>query len=315
MPINEGSIRIGTRGSELALWQADHVADLLRAAYPDMTVERVIISTKGDEVIDKPLPEIGGKGLFTAELERALLEGDIDCAVHSLKDLPTDDAAGLIVGAMPERAPVEDVLVSRKHIKLDDLPQGAVIGTSSLRRAAQLLAYRDDLVIRDIRGNVPTRIKKVQDPDGPYDATVLAHAGVTRLGLTEHVSEVFTPQVMLPAPGQGAIGIQIRDEDASRELFAAIDHQVTRLTTLAERAFLNRLEGGCSVPVASHAQLRMGDHMDLFGRVVSVDGKQVVLSHRVQMVRDDESAHALGVLVAEDVLREGADEILAEVRA
>ncbi|RME63951.1 MAG: hydroxymethylbilane synthase, partial [Caldilineae bacterium] len=200
------TVRIGTRGSALARWQTDHVAALLREAWPALQVDIQVIRTRGDRVLDTPLPLVGGKGLFTAELEHALRSGAIDFAVHSLKDLPTEDAPGLTVGAIPARAPVQDVLISREGMDLDHLPPGATIGTSSRRRAAQLLHHRPDLHILDIRGNVDTRIRKTLDPNGPYDATILAQAGLERLELLEGLPAHVLPfQVMLPAPGQGAL--------------------------------------------------------------------------------------------------------------
>jgi len=216
-------IIVGTRRSDLALWQTHHVIDSLKNAYDDLTAEVVVISTKGDEILDKPLPEIGGKGLFTEALEAALRAKEIDIAVHSLKDLPTQNPPGITVGAVPARADVRDVLVSRDGHTLDTLPQGATVGTSSRRRQAQLLAYRPDLRLIDIRGNVPTRIEKTLNPDGPYDATVLAKAGVDRLQLAEHISQVLPLNIMLPAPGQGALGIQCRDDEATKTFASAVD--------------------------------------------------------------------------------------------
>lgn len=305
------TIRIGTRKSKLALWQANYVKGLLSTAYPTATVELITFVTKGDKVLDKSLPAIGGKGLFTAELERSLLKGEIDCAVHSLKDLPTDNPDGLVVGAIPERAPVEDVLISRSGAKLDDLPEGAVIGTSSLRRAAQLRHHRPDLKIIDIRGNVPTRIKKALDPDGPYDATVLARAGVERLGLHDQITEVLSLELMLPAPGQGAIGIQCRDSADALALFAPIDHAPTRHAVTAERAFLNQLEGGCSVPVAAYATVQ-ADDLHLSGRVIAVDASRMIAQENRGRATE---ADPLGRTLADQAAEQGAREILAEVKA
>jgi hydroxymethylbilane synthase len=304
------TIRIGTRGSKLARWQATYIHDLLAAHYPEKTIETVIFTTKGDKILDKSLPSIGGKGLFTEELEQAMLAEEIDCAVHSLKDLPVDNPTGLTVGAIPPRAPVEDVLVSRSEEKLLDLPENAVIGTSSLRRAAQIKAVRPDIQIIDIRGNVPTRINKALDPDGPYDATVLAHAGVTRLELTEHISEVLTLDTMLPAPGQGAIGVQCRDDAASLAIFAPLVHEVTRASVVAERLFLSGLGGGCAVPVAAYGVVD-GDTLRLMGRVGAPDGGTVIT------VRGEAPLAAAGDLaksLAQQAIAEGADAILAEVR-
>ena len=309
------TIRIGTRGSQLALWQSNHIADLLRRAYPEREVELVVMTTKGDKILDQSLPSIGGKGLFTEELEAALLRGDIDCAVHSLKDLPTDNPPGLVVGAIPERAPIEDVLVSKGKRSLADLPQGATVGTSSRRRAAQLLRQRPDLHIIDIRGNVPTRIRKALDPDSDYDATVLAHAGVMRLGLTEHITQILSLDVMLPAPGQGAIGIQTRTDNA--DLFAPLTDWQTRLAVTAERTFLNKLGGGCAVPVAAHTVLD-GDTLRFRGRVNDVDGgKQIEVTRTANAQADSHAlsiAAAIGRSAAEEAIQQGANEILAELK-
>ncbi|MGJ3239877.1 MAG: hydroxymethylbilane synthase [Anaerolineae bacterium] len=307
-------IRIGTRASDLALWQAHHVADLLRHHHPDADVELVTFTTKGDTILDQSLPSIGGKGLFTEELERALLDGRIDCAVHSLKDLPTQNPDGLIVGAVPERAPLGDVLISKHRLPLHDLPQGATVGTSSLRRAAQIRRVRPDVTIIDIRGNVPTRIDKALADDSPYDAIVLAQAGVTRLELTAHISEVLALDVMLPAPGQGAIGIQTRTDNIA--LFAPLIHLPTLLTVTAERAFLRRLEGGCSVPVASMGTYRK-THLHLIGRVASVDGQQWIEVQREMTLTENALADAstLGRSTADDAIAQGAEAILAEVKA
>jgi hydroxymethylbilane synthase len=309
------TIRIGTRASKLALWQSNHIADLLRRTYPEREVELVVMTTKGDKILDQSLPSIGGKGLFTEELEAALLRGDIDCAVHSLKDLPTDNPPGLVVSAIPERAPIEDVLVSKGQRSLADLPQGATIGTSSRRRAAQLLRQRPDLHIIDIRGNVPTRIRKALDPDSDYDATVLAHAGVMRLGLTEHIAQILSLDVMLPAPGQGAIGIQTRTDNA--DLFAPLIDWQTRLAVTAERTFLNKLGGGCAVPVAAHTVLD-GDTLRFRGRVNDVDGrKQIEVTRTANAQADSHAltiAAAIGRSAAEEAIQQGANEILAELK-
>ncbi len=298
--------RLGTRGSRLARWQTDHVAELLRAAHPGLTVEVVVIHTRGDRVLDTPLPLIGGKGLFTAELETALREGHIDAAVHSLKDLPTDMPAGLALGAIPPRGPVQDVLVSRGGYTLDALPSGATVGTSSRRRAAQLLHRRPDLHILDIRGNVDTRVRKTLDPEGPYTATVLAQAGLTRLGLDAGTPAPLPVDVMLPAPGQGALAVQCRDDAASRALLAPIDHRETRAAVHAERAFLAGLGGGCAVPVAALATLR-GEALHLQGRVLSVDGRTCI---HVEITGSPDAAEALGQALAQEALARGAARLL-----
>jgi hydroxymethylbilane synthase len=314
------TIKIGTRGSELALWQAHHVADLLRAAYPDTTVEIVTFTTKGDKILDKSLPEIGGKGLFTEELERALLAGEIDCAVHSLKDLPTEQPTGLVIGAVPKRAAVEDVLISKHNLTLDKLPQGAKIGTSSLRRAAQLRHYRSDFQIIDIRGNVPTRIAKALNPDGEYDAIVLAQAGVERLGLMDKVTQIIPLEIMLPAPGQGAIGVQCQDSQPAIQLFSKINHDETRIFVEVERAFLNTLGGGCAVPVAAFAHIERRHfgqpRWELYGRVCAVNGTKIIDVRKFFecAIRPTIDPLERGKNLAEQAIEKGADKILAEVK-
>ncbi|NDJ61409.1 MAG: hydroxymethylbilane synthase [Chloroflexi bacterium] len=314
-------IRIGTRASNLARWQTDHVAALLRQQHPTLEPTIQVISTKGDEILDQALPLIGGKGLFTEALENALRGGDIDCAVHSLKDLPTEDAPGLVVGAIPDRADVRDVIVSRDHRPLADLPEGATVGTSSRRRAAQLLHRRPDLNIIDIRGNVETRIKKVFADDTPYDATLLAYAGVARLGLSQHIAEVLPLELMLNAPGQGALGIQCRTDADAATIFAPLNHIGTRLAAEAERAFLAGLGGGCSVPVAAFAH-EDGDTLHLHGRVIAVDGGKLIdVKGQVTFAPDaDDSArttHALKLAqnLANQARAQGADAILAGLEA
>ncbi len=305
------TVRIGTRGSVLARWQTDYVADLLRQAHPNLSVEIEIFTTRGDKVLDTPLPLIGGKGLFTAELEAALHEGRIDFAVHSLKDLPTENPAGLTVGAIPERAPVADVLVSRESFTIENLPHGAQIGTSSRRRAAQLKFKRPDLTMIDIRGNVGTRLDKAHDPDGDYDAILLAHAGLTRLGHDHVITQVLPLDLMLPAPGQGAIGVQCRNEAESLEILDAINHQPTALAVKAERAFLAGLGGGCSVPIAAYAHLE-NDELHLTGRVSAVDGSQQIEVKAVLVLADvtDEAVLQLGQELSQEALAQGADAIL-----
>ncbi len=303
-------IRIGTRRSALALWQTHHVADLLRAAHVDLEITVVPFTTRGDEVLDKALPAIGGKGVFTDALEAALLEGAIDYAVHSLKDLPTDDTAGLMVGAVPARADVRDTLISRHRLALDALPPGAVIGTSSRRRAAQVRMMRPDVQTMDIRGNVGTRIDKALAPDSPYDAIVLAHAGLLRLGLTHHITQIFAPEQMLPAPGQGALAVQCRAEAASRALLEPIHHAEAALCVTAERAFLAALGGGCSLPVAAYAQVRAG-MLHLMGRVCSLDGGRVIDVQGTAPASEAAQAAALGAQVAHDASAQGAARLIA----
>jgi hydroxymethylbilane synthase len=295
---------IGTRGSALARWQTDWISARLTAAWPDLTCSSKLFQTSGDKILDKPLPEIGGKGLFTEELENALRAGEIDVAVHSLKDLPIDDAPGLTIGAIGEREDPRDVLISRHYPTLASLPPGARVGTSSLRRSAQLLAARPDLKILSLRGNVDTRLRKaMQGAHGAdeYDAIVLAAAGVLRLGFSSHIAEYLSFDVMLPSPGQGALAVQCREDDeATCALLRPIDHAPTRSAVLAERAFLNGLGGGCSAPVAAYAQ---ANH--LVGLVASKDGQCVI---RVSGVGDDPTA--LGNELSRQALSQGAGELL-----
>ena len=307
------TITIGTRGSQLALWQAHTIADLIRSNYEDVNVELRIFTTRGDKILDKALPEIGGKGLFTEELEMALRDGEIDCAVHSLKDLPTEHVDGIHIGAIPKRGAFEDVLVSKNKVPLSELPQGATIGTSSLRRKAQLLNVRNDLNIIDIRGNVPTRIEKLQADNSPYDAIVLARAGVERLELGQHITEILSDPIMLNAPAQGAIGIQCREEPDSMAFFSPLMDLQTWLAVTAERAFLQMLGGGCSLPVAAYARID-NSTLYLHGRVTAVDGSaQIDVHNKVGLIRESniiESASQLGAKTAQEALEQGATAIL-----
>ncbi|MFN2106745.1 MAG: hydroxymethylbilane synthase [Candidatus Promineifilaceae bacterium] len=267
-------LTIGTRKSQLALWQTNHVRKELLAAWPELAFAVRTFTTTGDQVLDRPLPAIGGKGLFTEALESALRSGEIDIAVHSLKDLPVADPPGLTVGAVLSRADVRDILISRAGFDLQTLPPGAVVGTSSLRRQAQLLAARPDLEVRSIRGNVETRIRKVME--GQYDAAVLASAGVQRLGLNDHEGRLLSLNEMLPAPGQGALAVQCRaaDED-SLALLAAINDEAVRSAVTAERSFLYALGGGCAVPVAAYAQAT-DEGWQLQGLVADPAGRPLV---------------------------------------
>ena len=292
-----------TRPSALARWQTARVIQLLQAAHPGLECREHIITTTGDRVIDRPLPEIGGKGLFTAELEDALLSGKVDAAVHSLKDLPVEDTPGLAIGAIPEREATQDVLVTVDRLKLSDLPEGARVGTCSIRRTAQLLAQRPDLTILPLRGNVDSRVRKMLN--GEYDAIVLAQAGLTRLGLQSHIGEVFPLNVMLPAPGQGALAVQCRaDDEDTLKLLVSIHDPLIAAAVDAERAFLSSLGGGCSLPVAAFAQKNNGTII-LTGAVISPDGKQAI---RLSAV--DSDPHKLGQRLAQLVLERGAAELL-----
>lgn len=300
------TITIGTRGSSLAMWQTEHIASLLTAAWPGLTCLTQQFTTAGDRTIDRPLPEIGGKGLFTAELEAALLDGLIDLAVHSLKDLPVESPPGLMLGAIVGRGDARDALVTRDSCDLAKLAERAVIGTSSLRRRAQLLAARPDLDIRSIRGNVETRIMKVLN--GEYDAAVLAVAGLTRLGLDSHIAERLPLAVMLPAPGQGALAVQCRvDDDRTRHLLAALDNVSVRACVTAERDFLSALGGGCATPVAAYAQPASASILHLEGLIASTDGSQIL---RLEAHGID--PHVLGNELAARAIDQGAREILAD---
>lgn len=307
------TIRIGTRRSKLALWQANHIAELIAGHHPQARVEIREFSTRGDANPTAPLPDIGGKGLFTETLERALRDGEIDCAVHSLKDLPTLEAAGLIIGAIPQRADPRDALVSRTAGCLADLPPGARIGTGSLRRRAQLLALRPDLVVVPIRGNIPTRVGLLDDAERQLDAIVVAAAGLIRLGMGERIRQTFEPAQMLSAAGQGALALQCRAETAARNFFAPLNDPATVLAVTAERAFLSGLEGGCSLPVGAYASIRSA-RLRLQGRVIAIDGSQQLDLHgeaalslkRASLV----GARKLGADLAERALEQGAGRLL-----
>jgi len=301
---------VGTRTSQLAMWQTRRVIEMLQDAWSGLECDTKTFTTKGDKTLDKPLPEIGGKGLFTHELEEALRRGEIDLAVHSLKDLPVEDAPGLTLGAISTRAQPGDCLVARDGWTLQNLPQGAVVGTSSIRRQAQLLAVRPDLEIRSIRGNVETRIRKVKE--GQYDATVLARAGLERLGLDGEITDAFDFNVMLPAPGQGALAVQCRaDDEETLELLAALDEQAVRAAVTAERTFLEGLGGGCSAPVGAFARPADGassSTLEMSAVVGAPDGKTMI---RLDGKGDDPAG--LGRELAREALERGAGDILGEL--
>jgi len=293
-----------TRPSALARWQTSWVIAALQAAHPGLICEEKVIITQGDRILDRPLPEIGGKGVFTQELENELLSGAVDCAVHSLKDVPVENPQGLTVGCIPLRAEVRDALVSKDGLTLATLPVGAVVGTSSLRRAAQLLAARPDLTISSLRGNVDTRLRKALD--GQYAAIILAGAGLTRLGQENQVAEWLPLDVMLPAPGQGALAVQCRAADRSTlDLLAVLDDPTTRLAVTAERQFLLGLGGGCAVPVAAFAHMTGEQTLALTGLVISPDGKQVV-----RVSAQGQEPAGLGRHLAQQALARGAGDIL-----
>jgi hydroxymethylbilane synthase len=299
-------LRIGTRGSRLALWQANHVAELLRPLAAPRPVELVEIQTTGDQVRDRPLAQIGGDGLFTKEIQKALQAGAVDLAVHSLKDLPTIPVAGLVLAAVPRRGPAGDVFVSRRHRRFDDLPPGAVVATSSLRRRAQVLHRRPDLHLVDIRGNVETRLRKLAEQN--LDATILAQAGLERLGLGDAIAEVLDPSWMLPAVGQGALGLECRADDwTTRALLGPLNDAPTRQAVLAERAMLWALGGGCLVPIGA-ATAVAGDELALRGAVLSPDGARRVEGETRGPADEPE---ALGQRLAQRLLDDGAGELLA----
>ena len=302
------TLRIATRKSPLALWQANFVKDRLEALYPDLRVELVPMSTQGDKILDTPLAKVGGKGLFVKELETAMLEGRADIAVHSMKDVPVEFPEGLGLHTICEREDPRDAFVSNRFDRIDALPQGAVVGTSSLRRQCQLRAARPDLVIRDLRGNVNTRLAKLDA--GEYDAIILAAAGLKRLEMAHRITAFIEPEQSLPANGQGAVGIECRLDDVElHALLAPLEHAETRIRVLAERAMNRALQGRCQVPIAAYA-LVQGDEIWLRGLVGSPDGTQVIRDEIRGPLTDGE---ALGHTLAQRLLADGADAILAEV--
>ena len=299
------ALRIATRKSPLALWQAEHAATALRAAHPGLAVELVGLSTQGDKILDTPLAKIGGKGLFVKELEQAMLDGRADLAVHSMKDVPVDLPEGLHLPVILEREDPRDAFVSNRYPDLDALPEGACVGTSSLRRQCQLAARRPDLRIEPLRGNVNTRLRRLDE--GRFEAIILAGAGLKRLGLGERIRALLDPADSLPAIGQGAIGIECRSEDPRvNALLAPLHHQATAARVLAERALNRRLEGGCQVPIAGFAELD-GDRLHLRALVGEPDGSRVI---RAEGEGPLDQPGELGVRVAEDLLAQGAAAIL-----
>ena len=307
-------IRIGARGSKLSHWQANHVAELIRGCYGDLPVEIKTYQTRGDLNQAAALPALGGKGVFTEALEQALRRREIDFAAHSLKDLPVEQVADMAIGAIPKRGDHRDVLLSRAGCPLAQLPTGARLGTGSLRRRAQLLALRPDLQMVALRGNVPTRIDKLLMADSRYDAIVLAAAGLARLGLQSHISETFALRQMLPAPGQGALAIQCRREDDSLAFLARLMDAPSAHATEAERAFLNALGGGCSLPVGAYAFLEGGE-LQMRGRVTALDGShQIDVAGTVAVFSGPGAkfnARELGNRLAQAALEKGARQILA----
>jgi hydroxymethylbilane synthase len=301
-------IRIGTRGSALALWQAEWVQSELRKKHTGMDVTIVKIKTTGDRILDVPLAKVGGKGLFVKEIEEAMLAGEIDIAVHSMKDVPTIFPDGLHLGAITKREDPRDALLSRNNVKFSNLRKGATIGTSSLRRQAQLMHVRPDMKILQLRGNVDTRIRKLKE--GQFDAIILAAAGLKRLGFSENITEYISPEVCLPAIGQGALGIECRVNDSDlNELISFFNDPDSRTCVTAERALLRRLEGGCQVPIACYGRMQ-GSKLLLTGLVGSVDGTRIL---KDSLDGDADESEKLGTVLAEKLLNRGADAILKEV--
>lgn len=308
--MTQKSLKIATRQSPLALWQANYVKDRLQQLYPDLNVELVPMATKGDVILDSPLAKIGGKGLFVKELENALLNKEADIAVHSMKDVPMQFPQGLGLAVICKREDPRDAFVSNSYRTLAELPQGAVVGTSSLRRQCQLKKLRPDLDIRSLRGNVGTRLSKLDN--GDYDAIILASAGLIRLGLAARIASFIDVEQSLPAAGQGAVGIECRTDDvAVQQLLAPLADAETTSCVLAERAMNNRLQGGCQVPIGGYAVLRDGE-LYLRALVGSVDGSIIIRAEGKSAV---ENADVLGVQIAEQLLAQGADKILQDIYA
>ncbi len=301
-------LRIATRRSALALWQSEHVAAALRKAHPDLAVTLVPIVTQGDRILDRPLAEVGGKGLFIKELEVAIDAGEADIAVHSMKDVPSELPEGFVIGAVLPRADPRDAFVSQRHARFDALPPGARIGTSSPRRRSILKAARPDLEIQELRGNVDTRLKRAER--GDFDAIILASAGLLRLGLGARITEYLEPELSLPAVGQGVIGIECRAERALTKLLAPLEHEATRHALTAERAFAARLGGSCQSPIAGFATLTGGD-LSLRGLVGAPDGTEL---YRGRIEGRAAEASELGRRLAEELLEAGAAALLATLQ-
>ena len=308
MAASRGTLTIGTRGSKLALWQSEYI----KARVEEITglpVSLKIIKTTGDKILDVPLAKVGGKGLFTKEIEVELAAGTVDLAVHSMKDVPTELPDGLFIGAMPERVDPRDVIVSGAGYNLVTLPEGARLGTSSLRRRSQVKALRPDLEIVDVRGNLDTRMRKAET--GEVDAVILAAAGITRMGWSDRITHYIPPEQMISAVGQGAIGIEIREDDEfMRHVCEAIGHPATMECVTAERVVMRRLEGGCQVPIGAYARYEEGT-LTMDAMVGSVDGTRIV---REQLCGDAGEPEELGEAMVERLLRLGAGAILAEIR-
>ncbi len=303
--MSEQTIRIATRKSPLAIWQAEHVAAELKKAHPGLMVELLGMSTKGDRILDAPLAKIGGKGLFVKELEQGMLEGSADIAVHSMKDVPVELPAGLHLPIIMQREDPRDAFVSNHCTTLEELPQGACVGTSSLRRQSQLSERRPDLVIKPLRGNVNTRLAKLDA--GEFDAIILASAGLIRLGFAERIASFISAEQSLPAIGQGAVGIECRiDDERINRLLKPLHHEETAICVGAERAMNHRLNGGCQVPIAGYAELQDGK-IQMRGLVGEPDGSHIL---RAEARGDAAQTEQLGIQVADELLSRGADRIL-----
>ncbi len=308
--MSDNRIVIATRKSPLAMWQAEHVAAKLKQAHPDLEVELLGMSTQGDKILDTPLAKIGGKGLFVKELEQGILEGQADIAVHSMKDVPVAFPEGLHLPIIMQREDPRDAFVSNQYNAMEELPEGARVGTSSLRRQCQISANRPDLEILPLRGNVNTRLRKLDD--GEYDAIILASAGLIRLGFADRIKTYISTDTSLPAIGQGAIGIECRNNDERvNALLQPLHDADTASCVLAERAMNNRLEGGCQVPIGGHAVLE-GDKLEMRGLVGSTDGKQII---RARSGGHRNEAEQIGIAIAEELLGNGADKILQALYA
>ncbi len=304
------SLRIATRKSPLAMWQAEFVKSELEKIYPELEVTLLPMSTKGDKILDVPLAKIGGKGLFTKELEERMMAGEADIAIHSMKDVPMTLPEGFALGALLKRHSPTDAFVSNQYATFDDLPKGAVLGTSSLRRKAQLMAVRPDLDVRDLRGNVGTRLGKLDA--GEYDAIVLATSGLQRLGLNDRIRHEISPDICLPAVTQGTLGIEYFEEDtATRDIIRVLNDEDSEIRALAERAMNHRLEGGCQVPIGVFAELE-GDQIFIRGLVGSLDGTKI-LTANIEGPKSE--AQTLGTALAEKLLDQGAKAILDDVYA
>jgi hydroxymethylbilane synthase len=304
------SLKIGTRASKLAMWQANWVKSAIAKTYPQQNIELITIKTKGDKILNVPLAKVGGKGLFVKEIEQALLDGRIDVAVHSMKDMPAEIPTGLCIGAIPPREDPSDVLISKEGHLFSELKRGGIVGTSSLRRGAQIRHQRPDIQIAPLRGNVETRLKKLQTEN--LDAVVLAAAGVKRLNLEHRVTEYLNSDIMLPAVGQGALSIEIRQNDPDiQPMIKALDDPHTHAIVTGERAFLNHLGGSCQVPIAGHGVINRNT-FNLTGLVADLDGSRIL---KATLSGPADSTEAIGISLAQQLLDQGADKILEQLQS